>query len=197
MFGGDSLSEDSFDSNPAATDIDRNPALGPSPASAKSAIIAFEDPSCLVCRRFDEQTFPKLRSNLIDSGKTAFLYRAYPHVREWAKSGVNILYATNARSSDAFWKLNEHFYKNQDSVTTDTVYSFSKKFLQAQTSVDPDAVISEAKNEKSGGLIDADTAARKEANVSGTPTFFLFRDGEFATMVTGSQDYSVFVNALL
>ncbi|MFC6988790.1 C2H2-type zinc finger protein [Haloplanus sp. GCM10025708] len=51
--GGKSMTE-----HAAATSLGTQPTLGPSPSAAEGTIVAFEDPSCPACARFERSTFP-------------------------------------------------------------------------------------------------------------------------------------------
>lgn len=64
--------------HPAAAALASQPALGP--ADAPALIVAFEDPSCRTCRRFENQSFPTLKREYVDAGSLRFVYRVFPVV---------------------------------------------------------------------------------------------------------------------
>lgn len=66
FFGGDQ-SSGSLGSHPAGEAIESQPMLGPAPTDAPATVIAYEDPSCPSCARFELGTFPQLKSELIDA----------------------------------------------------------------------------------------------------------------------------------
>jgi protein-disulfide isomerase len=183
-------------SHVAATDAGNEPTLGPAPGEGKATIIAYEDPSCPACQEFETGTFPELRKKLIEPGDLSFVYRTYPHVQSWAMPATQTLEAAYAHDPDAFWKLKAHFYEEQGSFSSDNVFSKVEAFLGAETNVDAAVVVEEAKNGEYDAAIQADEEVRKEAGVKYTPTFFMFRDGEYRTKAVGSQSYSVFKNSL-
>jgi len=86
--------------SPAATDLDVQPWLGD--RSADRLVIVFEDPSCPVCRIFEERTFPRVREELVDPGRVAFVSRGFPASASWAPVGLQLLEATFARDPAAF-----------------------------------------------------------------------------------------------
>jgi predicted DsbA family dithiol-disulfide isomerase len=92
--------------------------------------------------------------------------------------------------------LKSHFYEDQGSFSSDNVFSKSKAYLDSETNVDAAVVIQEAKAGEHDAAIQSDTKVRQEAGVKYTPTFFMFRDGEYRTKAVGSQSYSVFKNSL-
>jgi protein-disulfide isomerase len=189
--GGKSLSE-----HAAATDLGTQPTLGPSPSEAEGTIVAFEDPSCPACARFERSTFPEIKSELIDSGRVSFVFRGIPVVYPWGDPATLALEATYSRSAEAFWRLKAFYYREQANVGTENVQDVTRQYLADQTDVDADAVISDIQSETSRDAVDVDLQASQDAGVRGTPTFFLFSGDSFATEIVGPQSYDVFANSL-
>ncbi|MFC7175986.1 DsbA family protein [Halosegnis marinus] len=69
-----------IDEHPAAADLDAQPMLG---ETTDTVIVAFEDPSCTLCRRFEENTYPRIVSDLVEPGEASFVYRGYPIIYPW------------------------------------------------------------------------------------------------------------------
>lgn len=195
-FLGDSAGDTSLEEHAAAAGIGNQPTLGPAPSAAEGTIIAFEDPSCPSCARFERGAFPRLRSELIDPGRLSFVYRGIPVVAPWSDPALLALEATYDRSADAFWSLKDFYYREQASIESGTVRAATRAFLADRTDVDADAVVDDVDAETFGEAVDADLRASRDAGVRGTPTFFLFDDGSFATEIVGPQSYDVFANSL-
>lgn len=185
-----------LDDHPAAAGLDGQPILGPAPSEARGVIIAFEDPSCPTCRRFEQNTFPTLESELIDPGTAAFAYRVLPVVYPWGKPAVQALEATFVHDEAAFWELKAHYYATQDAFTTENVLPRTESFLAANTDVDAKTVVAEAREKRYDDAVQADVTAAGNAGASATPTFFVFRDGRFVTSATGAKSATVFKTAL-
>ena len=182
--------------HPAATDLADQPALGPDPTTASAVIISFSDPSCPSCARFESNTFPEIESELVEPGKAAFVYRNMPIIYPWGESAIQALEATFAHDTEAFWALKNHYFAEQSSFDTDNVLSKTESFLAENTDVDAGTVVSEAEEKEYDDLVQADLAAGNDAGVHGTPTSFLFKDGEHVTTVSGPKSYTVFAEAL-
>lgn len=182
--------------HPAATAIGEQPWLGPPPGTAEGTIVAFEDPSCPTCRRFERQTFPKLKRELTDAGRATFVFRTFPVVYPWGRPASRILEAAFDRSPGAFWALKAHYYDAQREFTTENVAERSRTFLAENTGVDAAAVLAAVETGESEAAVQADLDAGERAGARGTPTFFLFAGTEFRTEIVGPQSYSVFANAL-
>lgn len=182
--------------HPAATDLAAQPFLGPDPASASAVIVAFADPSCPNCARFESQTVPQIESDLVEPGTATFVYRNMPIIYPWGKPATQALEATFAQDADAFWALKDHYFASQSTFDTDNVLAKTESFLADNTAVDAAAVVADAEAKTYDDAVQADLAAGREAGVNSTPTSFLFRDGEFVTKVTGPKSYTVFEEAL-
>lgn len=186
----------SIEDHQAADGLAEQPALGPAPTEADATIIAFEDPSCPSCARFERQTFPRLKSEHVEAGRLSFVFRGIPVVYDWGDPAVLALESTYARKPAAFWALKDFYYREQDGIGTGNVRSATRQFLENRTTVDAAAVIDDVDSATHQPAVDADLRASRGANVRGTPTFFLFRDGKFATEIVGPQSADVFENAL-
>lgn len=182
--------------HPAATALAGQPFRGPQPGTAGATIIAFEDPSCHNCARFNENTLPELESKLIDPGKASYVYRNFPHAFEWGKPAMQALEATFARGERPFWALESHYFATQEEFTEENVLERTRQFLAAETGVDAAAVVADAMAKKFDTAFQRDADAGEAAGVVSTPTFYLFRDGGFLTEIRGAQSYQVFAQAL-
>jgi protein-disulfide isomerase len=189
--GGSGLAD-----HPAAADLDVQPRLGPAPDEATATIIAFEDPSCPRCRAFEQQTVPKIRSNLVAPGTGSFVFRGFPVVYEWGKPATRALEAVYDRDADALWQLAAHYFEQQSSFGTDNVLAKTRTFVAENTDLDADAVVAAVEDGSYDDAVSLDLDAGKKAGASATPTVFLFKDGQYRTKAAGSVSYSVIENAL-
>lgn len=186
-----------LDGHPAAARIGDQPVLGPAPTEATAVVVAFEDPSCVLCRRFERNTLPTLRSEYVESGDLSFVYRNYPVVYPWGKPATQALESTFAASESAFWALKDHYFAEQDAFGTDDVFDRTESFLAEETEVDATSVVEDARNERHDAAVRADIEAARAADAGDqTPIFYLFRDDSFRTKVQGPQGADVFAAAL-
>jgi protein-disulfide isomerase len=186
-------------SHPAGRQLADQPFLGPPPGEATGTIVAFEDPSCPTCARFERETVPQIRENLTEPGDATFVFRGIPVVYEWGGPATRALEAAFATDPDAFWALAEHYFANQSRFQgerTDVVYAWTEDALEAETSVDAAAVVETAQAGDADAAVGVDLDASETADVRVTPTVFLFRDGEFRTQVRGMARYDVIAGAL-
>lgn len=182
--------------HPAAANLENQPQLGRSLSEVEATIIVFEDPSCPTCQVFEERTFPKLRSELIDAGKVALFAREYPIVAPWGEIGSQALEAVFDRSDNAFWGLRSYYYASQGQILSDVLYEHTEKYLENNTDLKVQEVIEEIQQENYKAAVHEDVEAAREAEVPGTPTFFLFKSDEYLTEIAGAPSYKMLKNAL-
>lgn len=183
--------------HPAAAGLQSQPTRGPDPFEAEAVIIAFEDPSCHRCRAFEQQTVPRIESELVATGRGAFVFRGYPVIYPWGKPATQALESTYARDADAHWALKGHYFDEQSSFTESNVLDRTREFLDSETDLDAQAVVADAEASAHDAEVQSDLAAGMEAGAGGTtPSVFLFKDGRYRTMAAGSVSYSVVANAL-
>jgi protein-disulfide isomerase len=197
--GSDGGSESrSLGDHPVGADLASQPRLGPDPgtATATATIVAFEDPSCPRCATFERNTVPKIRSELVASGEATFVARTIPVVYRWGEPATYALEATFARDADAFWALAGHYFDDQDAFDTGNVLERTESFLATEADVDATSVVADAESEANADAVATDLDSSEAADVSGTPTVFLFRDGEYRTRATGSVSFEFVTGAL-
>jgi protein-disulfide isomerase/transcription elongation factor Elf1 len=194
--GGDGGGATALADHAAAASVSDEPALGPPPGEATGTIVAFEDPSCPSCARFERDTFPRIERDLVEPGVATFVFRGIPVVYDWGEPATLALEATAVRDTAAFWQLKTFYYDRQSRFGTDNVLDATEQFLTGETAVDGAAVVDAVQEGEARPAVQTDLDAAEAAGVGGTPTFYLFRDGEFVTDVAGPQSYEVFANAL-
>lgn len=180
--------------HPAATGIDAQPRLG---SLDGHAVLAFEDPSCTLCRRFHRKVLPEIRSNVVEPGLGAYVVRTYPIIYPWGEPATQALESTFARSEAAFWPLFNHYFDTQGEFNQGNVLDRTAAFLNDQTDLDGDAVASDAEARAHDDAVQADISAAEDAGLpEQTPILVLFRDGAFVSTVNGSVSYDLIAETL-
>lgn len=192
----------SIEDHPAARNVADQPRLG-GPADdsdgdvAGNVILAFEDPSCPRCAKFERETVPRIESELVEPGDAAFVFRNYPVVYEWGEPATQALEATYARDETALWALLDHYYAEQDAFTIDNVLARTATYLDVETDLDGGAVAEDARAGTYDDAVQADLEAGMAADLGRTtPVVLLFRDGSYRTRASGSVSYELIANAL-
>lgn len=159
-------------------------------------IVAFEDPSCPTCRRFEQQTLPTLETELLETGTASFVFRGIGIIYDWGEPAAKALEATLSRSETAHWALKDHYYSQQGEFDAQNVLSKTETFLDSETDLDGEAVIGDVESGAADTAYNIDLDAASAVGVSATPTFLLFKDGRYVTSAVGAVSYDVFATAL-
>lgn len=181
--------------HPAGNGVGTQPVLGDL-SDTSATIIAFEDPSCPRCRAFEEQVVPQIRSNLVEPGKAAFVFRGYPVVYDWGEPACHALEAAFAQSRDGHFTLAEHYFAQQDSFTAENVVERTRQFVESETSLEAEPIANAAESTETEAVqtdLDAGMAAGAGRT---TPSVYLFKDGEYLTKASGSVSYDLITAAL-
>ena len=167
-------------------------ALGP--ANAPVTITEYASMTCPHCAAFNENVFPKIKSEYIDSGKVRYVFREFPLD---IKAAAGSMLARCIAKDDAgkyfavidllFKQQNEWVTKN----TTETLARIGKQAGLSQQAVE-DCL-------KDQALLDKIAADQKFANevlkVSSTPTFFI--NGEMIRGETSFVEFDKRIKSLL
>ncbi len=188
--------ENTLAGHPGTAGLESQPYQGADPTAAEAVIVAFEDPSCQTCRRFERETLPTIRSELLDPGTASFVFRGLGIIYDWGEPAAKALEATLARSESAHWALKEHYYETQSRFSVDTVSSRTRSFLDDETNIDGGSVLEDVNAGAADAEYEIDLDAASAVGISATPTFLLFRDGEYVTKATGAVSYDLFATAL-
>lgn len=189
-----------LETHPAAQDLDVQPTLGPDPAEATGVVVAFEDPSCPTCARFEREVVPQLRAELVEPGTLSYVFRGYPVIYPWGEQGTRALEAVYDRDPATHWTLATHYFENQNDfrgADPAVVYDRTEAFLSSETDLDATATLDAARNGEFDAPVTTDFEAGQAAGAGfTTPHLFLFRDGEFRTKSAGYTPLSTIKSVL-
>src|SRR5512142_1624367 len=167
-------------------------ALGP--ANAPVTITEFASMTCPHCAAFNEQVFPKIKKEYIDTGKVKYIFREFPlDIKAAAGSMLSRCIAKDdapkyfAVTDMLFRQQNDWVVKN----TTETLTRIGKQAGLTQQQVETCL--------KDQSLLDKIAADQKYASdvlkVDSTPTFFI--NGEKIKGETSIEEFEKKINPLL
>nr|WP_249797237.1 MULTISPECIES: DsbA family protein [unclassified Bradyrhizobium] len=167
-------------------------ALGPNDAAV--TIIEYASMTCPHCAAFNEQVFPKIKKEYIDTGKVRYIFREFPlDIKAAAGSMLSRCIANGdapkyfAVTDMLFRQQNDWMVKN----TTETLTRIGKQAGLTQQQVE--ACL------KDQALLDKIAADQKYASdvlkVDSTPTFFI--NGEKIKGEASFEEFAKKINALL
>lgn len=175
---------------PSSMSIDGLPVEGSS--AAKVAIIELTDFECPFCGRYAAQTYPKILSDYISSGKIKYYYRDYPlmehpHAQDAAQA------AHCAQDQGKFWEMHDSLFAGQKTLEDADLESRAKTL-----GLNTDTFNQCLTGHKYGDQVRAYAQQAGTWGITGTPTFFigtLTSDGTTLNIhqtVNGAYPYDTF-----
>jgi protein-disulfide isomerase len=181
----------------AATDVAKPvslPDMALGPADAKVTIVEFASMTCPHCAAFNEQVFPKIKSEFIDTGKVRYIFREFPLDIKAAAGSMLSRCIANGDATKYFAVTDLLFRSQNDWVIKNTTESLNRIGKQAGLSQQQvEACL------KDQSLLDKIAADQKYATdvlkVDSTPTFFI--NGEKIKGETSIEEFEKRINPLL
>jgi protein-disulfide isomerase len=167
-------------------------ALGP--ADAKVTIVEYASMTCPHCAAFNDQVFPKLKAEYIDTGKVRYVFREFP-LDIKAAAGSMLSRCIAKGDPNKYFAVTDLLFKTQsDWVVKNTTEALTRIGKQAGLSQqEVDACL------KDQSLLDKIAADQKYASevlkVDSTPTFFI--NGERVKGETSLEEFEKKINPLL
>jgi len=167
-------------------------ALGP--ANASVTITEYASMTCPHCAAFNEQVFPKIKAEYIDTGKVRYVFREFPLDIKAAAGSMLSRCIANGDAPKYFAVTDLLFRQQNDWVTKTTTETLTRIGKQAGlTQPQVEACL------KDQALLDKIVADQKYASevlkVDSTPTFFV--NGEKIKGETSIQEFEKRINPLL
>ncbi len=168
--------------------LDDDPGLGAE--DARVAIVEFTDFQCPFCRRYHNQTFPRIRSQYIDTGKIKYVQRDFP-LGFHAQAKKAAVAANCAGEQNAYWQMNDALFKNQNRLGP-LLY----KELAASLQLDGTKFDACLEDQAQLDEVIKDVADGKRSGVRGTPAFFIGKiEGDklvAAELLVGARSFGAF-----
>lgn len=159
---------DPFAENRKLLDTADSPSLGP--ATASVTVVEFSDFQCPHCRAF-AQALKTIQSKY---PQVRFVFKNYPleKIHPWAMTAAIAARCAYKSSNDAFWKLTDTIFQNQDTIKAETATD-QLKGDAASAGVPADAYASCMVDPGTKGAIERDVAEGTAVHVESTPTVFV------------------------
>jgi protein-disulfide isomerase len=181
----------------SATDVAKPqslPDMALGPADAKVTITEYASMTCPHCAAFNDQVFPKIKAEFIDTGKVRYVFREFPlDIKAAAGSMLSRCIANG--DANKYFAVTDLLFKSQ----SDWVM---KNTTESLTRIGKQAGLSQQQVEdclKDQALLDKIAADQKYASdvlkVDSTPTFFV--NGERIKGETSIEEFEKKINPLL
>ncbi len=183
-------------------DLQDNPVLG-SP-DANLDCYYWSDYQCPFCKKFEQNTFPKLVDNYVKPGKLRVVILDNPYIGEGSETAARMAKCVwrqvRNENPTAFKRWHSTMFGEQGKENS----GWAKKanlleITRDVQSIDVDSVRSclDKESKSLNTSIDADVQAAEKNGIRGTPAFIFFdRKSGQAGKIVGAQPYSLFKKAI-
>lgn len=163
---------------PASGDIDVSgqPMLGQEDAPVEIAV--FEDFKCPACRFFDENVFPEVKRELIDTGQARIYFLNYPFIGPDSTTAAIAGECVYNENPEAFWDYKTYVFRSQgdESEAWATPAVLADIARNNLSGLDADALQSCTADKTYAEQVSTEKAMGDAAGVQGTPSIFV--DGQ-------------------
>lgn len=149
-------------------DVLEPPTLGESDTPV--TIQAFEDFTCIHCRKFHMVVLPQIAAEYVEPGSAVFQRRDYPFLDpEWSWKTANAARAVQVTEGDeTFYEYTDQLYEHFGDYSLDAIGSAAEA-----VGADPETVRSAAEEGRYRATVEADKKRGTELGVKGTPSIFV------------------------
>jgi protein-disulfide isomerase len=161
------MATDPYAADRAKMHIEGNPVKGP--ANARVTLVEFGDFECPNCRQLE----PVLKS-LFDKYNFRLVFKDFPleQVHPWAKTAAIGGRCAFLQSPEAFWKVHDAIYGDQESITPENVWDKLNDFA-VQAGLNGGAFKACLSSPEAAKAVEANQQDGAALNVTGTPTVFV------------------------
>jgi protein-disulfide isomerase len=162
------MSTDPFAANRAKIHIEGNPAMGPTDAPV--TLVEFADFQCPHCRELHEA----LKTIEVNRPQIRIVYKDFPltDIHPWAQTAALGGRCAFDQSPDAFWKVHDAIFDNQDVISAENVWDKLVEFA-TQAGLNADTFKACLSSPDAQKAVDANRAEAIALSVDSTPTIFL------------------------
>lgn len=149
------------------------PVLGAEDAPVEIAV--FEDFKCPSCKHFDEEIYPQVQRELVDTGKARIYFLNFPFIGPDSTTAALAGECVYNQNNDAFWKYKTFVFRSQgpESQEWATPAALADIARANVPEIDADAMQSCTEQATYSDQVNADKAMGNGAGVSGTPTVYV------------------------
>jgi len=167
--------------------------------NANVTLVEFADYRCPFCDKFHKQSFDKIKTNFLDTGKVKFVFKDFVvNDRGEYKGSAQASMATYcAAEQDKYWELSNEIFKNFKPeplhwITLDSLTQFANN-VQIQ---DIEKFKNCVQSNKYNDLIQKNRILAASLGLTGTPSFAILKGDKLQNTVPGAVPYEVFASTL-
>jgi len=166
--------------------VERAPGPSKGPEDAPVVLVEFSDFQCTYCRKFWQETLPRIEERYIRSGKVRFLYR---HLAILGEASVLAAQAAAcANDQGRFWEYHDALFRTSSPLAFTTA---RLKRYAGQSGLDERTFSACLDSRRHAERVEAETILGRALGANGTPAFLI--NGQ---LLIGAYPFEVFEQAL-
>ncbi|MGD0669454.1 MAG: DsbA family protein [Bryobacteraceae bacterium] len=155
------------------------------PASAPVTVVVFSDFQCPYCKKM--RALLAAEPLITSGGKVRLIFRHMPMPRhEWAQKAAEAAACAQLQNGDAFWRLHDALFENQEKITGDNVAQKIDDLVSQIETLNIGDFRDCLRRQTSLGMVLRDRQLGTLVGVKGTPTLFI--NGERLTGLPDSAE---------
>ncbi len=157
-------------SEPTDISIENEPVIGDENASV--TIVEFGDYQCPACNQFEQQIYPQIKEDYIETGKAKMVWKDYPltAIHDWAQPAAETMQCVYQEGgNEAFWNVKETVFRKQGQLSLNNVREEIKSYAEEENV--SDEALQSCQNP--GAEVNRDKSQGRSSGVTGTPTVFV------------------------
>lgn len=158
-------------------------------ADAPVVLVEYADYQCPFCGKFFSETFSKLKTEFIDTGKIRFYYQDFAFLGEESQFAAEA--AKCAKEQGKFWEYHDYLYTHQDGENEGAFTQVNLKKFAAELGLDQTKFNNCVDSRVYKPDVEAESSQGQSYGVSATPTVFI--NGQ---KYEGAQDFDVYKQAI-
>ena len=166
---------------------------------ANITVIEFADYRCPFCQKFHEETFDKVVTNFINTGKAKFLFKDFVvNDRSEYKGSMQAALASHcAAEQNKYWEYQKEIFKNfkpepQHWINLDSLVKFANNIQIPEIEKFKSCV----ESNKYQNQIQESGSLAKQLGITGTPSFVVMKNDKIETIFPGALPYEFFEKTL-
>jgi protein-disulfide isomerase len=166
---------------------------------ANITVIEFADYRCPFCHKFHEETFDKIVTNLVNTGKAKYLFKDFVvnDRGEYRGSMQAALASHCAAEQNKYWEYQKEIFKNfkpepQQWINLDSLVTFANNIQIPEIEKFKSCV----ESNKYQNQIQESGSLAKELGITGTPSFAILKNDKIETIFPGAVPYEFFEKTL-
>jgi len=153
--------------------------------NALVTIVEYIDYQCPYCERYFSQTYNKIKTEYIDTGKVKYVLKDFPlSIHEFAQKASEAAYCVREQKGDeGYFLMHDKIFSNQADINIDSLKLWAREI----EGINPERFDSCLMSGKMLNTIQKSLAEGQKDGVQGTPIFFIN-----GNKLEGAQPFSAF-----